>query len=135
VKTKGNLPPFSMSHNLSHVSAYHVTFFSSVSRLTCLLYSPLLFLHPVSLLMAYRHKVCVFCFVFEKQHDSSCLDHTMPFVYDGLCKLALLLLIHAEGHLRARLDGGNAMKRKEPIRMKHKGPMGSKHIHPKRTET
>jgi hypothetical protein len=54
VKTKGTLPLFHISHNLNHVSTYHVTF-DRLSLGLRVYFSPL-FLDPVSLLMAYQHQ-------------------------------------------------------------------------------
>ena len=53
-QTKGTFPPpVYISHNLNHLSAYHVT--SSRMSLGLRVYSSPLFFDPVSLLMAYQH--------------------------------------------------------------------------------
>ena len=65
VKTKGTLPPFYISHNLNHVSAYHVTFDRLSLALGLRVYFSPLFLDPVSLLMAYQQ-----CFMFYTKSKS-----------------------------------------------------------------
>ena len=55
-QTKGTFPsPVYISHNLNHLSAYHVTFDRLSLSLGLRVYFSPLFLDPVSLLMAYQH--------------------------------------------------------------------------------